>query len=236
VFTILVAALIAARVFLIPDTFGEFGHYRGAAIDDVTAQPIKYAGRASCETCHPDVVEKHAGGRHHGVSCEVCHGPAAAHVEDPMAVVPDKPRGRDLCVLCHAYDPGRPTGFPQIDPAVHNPLRACMACHEGHAPKPPVTPEGCSGCHGQIARAKAVSHHALLPCTTCHEVSEQHKLAPASSRPTKPTAREFCGKCHAPDATPPAFIIQEVPRKDLSTHGDHYVCWQCHYPHFPELK
>ena len=28
---------------------------------------------------------------------------------------------------------------------------------------------------------------------------------------------------------------KEIPRVDMATHGERYVCWQCHYPHSPEL-
>ena len=174
--------------------------------------------------------------RRRNVSCEVCHGPAAAHVEDPVSVSPAVSRGRDLCQLCHGYDPARPTGFPQIEPAVHNPLQPCITCHSPHAPETPTTPEECAACHGQIARTKAVSHHALLSCTQCHETPVEHKITPRSFRPGKPASRDFCGGCHAPDAVPPPEIVQSVSRVDMDTHGDRYVCWQCHYPHFPELK
>ncbi len=235
-FVVLIGALIVARAFLVPETFGELGHFRATAIGETAGLEVKYAGRAACAECHVDVEETRAAGRHALVSCEACHGPGADHAEDPTAVQPEKPVGRDLCTLCHGYDPSRPTGFPQIDPTIHNPLQPCTACHEAHAPEPPVTPESCTGCHGQIARTKAVSHHALLACTTCHTVEEEHKLHPSASRPTKPADRSFCGRCHAPDAQPPADLIQQVPRVDFSTHGGHYVCWQCHYPHFPELR
>jgi ribosomal protein S27AE len=133
--------------------------------------------------------------------------------------------------LCHGYNPSRPTGFPQIDPVTHNPLKPCISCHNPHAPEPPHTPEECGACHGQIARTKAVSHHADLPCTRCHETNQQHKIAPLTSRPTKPVARAFCGQCHAPDAK----SDKDIPRVDMASHGERYVCWQCHYPHSPEL-
>lgn len=232
VFGLLVAALLAARHFLIPKTFGQLGHYRAAAIDEIAALPIKYAGREACAACHEDIAKLHGGRKHAGVTCEVCHGPAAAHVNSPLEVKLPAPRERARCPLCHGYDPSRPTGFPQIDPATHNPLKPCISCHNPHAPEPPNVPEECAACHGNIARTKAVSPHAQLPCTQCHETDKQHKITPAASRPTIPAAREFCGKCHAQDAGSP----KSIPRVDMADHGGRYVCWQCHYPHFPELR
>lgn len=231
-FGILIAALVVARAFFVPATFGQIGHYRAAAVDAVAAAKMHYAGRQACGSCHDEIVQLHDGRRHRNVACEVCHGPAAAHVDDPLQVRLRAPRERGYCPLCHGYDPSRPTGFPQIDPVTHNPLKPCIACHNPHAPETPRPPEDCSACHGQIARTKMVSPHAALACTRCHQTDKQHLIWPLTSRPTKPLARAFCGECHAKEAAAPA----EIPRVDMASHGERYVCWQCHYPHFPELK
>lgn len=232
IFGLLVVSLVLARRFLVPKTFGQVGHYRAAAVDTIAAAPVKYAGHEACAACHEEVTKMRAAGRHHAVACEVCHGPAAAHVNAPTDVRPPAPKQRGYCPLCHGYDSGRPTGFPQIDPASHNPMRPCVSCHKPHAPETPRAPEECSACHGSIARTHAVSNHALIPCTRCHEAPKQHKLTPQLSRPSKPTSRDFCGQCHAQTAAGP----KEIPRVDVATHGEAYVCWQCHYPHFPEAK
>ncbi len=236
IFGLMITGLVLARQFLVPETFGDIGHYRAAAIDTIVAREVQYAGHVACGMCHDDIAETHGERRHRGVACEVCHGRSAAHVEDPMEVQPPAPRQRNGCLLCHGYDPSRPTGFPQIDPAVHNPLTPCFQCHDPHQPEPPTTPEECSACHGHIARTKAVSHHALLSCTRCHETQTEHKVNPRLSRPSQPASRSFCGQCHSPEATAPAEIVQEIPRVDMTSHGEGYVCWQCHYPHFPELR
>jgi hypothetical protein len=229
VFVLAIVALIVARNILVPETFGDIGHYRAAAIDSVIAHKKKYAGYQECALCHSSIAEERLASNHSGVRCEVCHGPAADHVAAPLDVKPNIPRGRDFCILCHEYNPSRPTGFPQIDPVSHNAMTPCMSCHNPHAPVPPVVPGECSACHGQIARQKAVSHHATLQCTTCHQVPEQHKVNPRSVRPSKPQERSFCGGCHAQG-------VPGVPQIDLATHNARYKCWQCHYPHFPETE
>jgi hypothetical protein len=228
VFVVVVVGSIIMRSMLVPETFGDLGHYRAAAIDSVVAREKKYAGHEECALCHGQISEARLASNHQGVRCEVCHGPAANHVAAPLDVRPEAPRDRDLCILCHSYNPSRPTGFPQIDPVAHNVLTPCMSCHDPHAPEPPVTPEECSACHGQIARQKAISHHASLPCTTCHQAPDQHKIEPRSVRPTKPYERAFCGACHSQD-------IDGIPQIDLRDHNPAYRCWQCHYPHFPEM-
>lgn len=232
VFVLAAAALVVARYFLIPDTFGDIGHYRAEAIDTIVAHPKRYAGQQECALCHGQTFEKRLSGFHRGVACETCHGPAAAHTANPIEAKPVIPNRREACQRCHAYDPSRPTGFPQIDPVAHNPMTPCMTCHDPHRPEPPGAPESCSACHGQIASQKAVSHHATLSCETCHQAPDGHKLEPRNVRPTKPTERGFCGTCHSEDASSPAHI----PRINLGTHNPRYVCWQCHYPHFPETS
>jgi len=225
-----VVVLLVARSVLIPATFGEKGHYRAAAADSIAALEVKFAGHAECAICHDDVQARFATGRHKGLACEVCHGPSAQHTESPVEILPAAPRDRAFCPLCHSYNAARPTGFPQIDPVAHNPLDPCITCHDPHEPEPPHTPEECGACHGQIARQKAVSHHARLQCTVCHEVPDTHKISPRDVTPTRPTTRAFCGQCHASDA----IEGYRPPQIDLDTHNPGYLCWQCHYPHYPE--
>jgi len=230
-FVLVGAALVVVRHFLIPPSFGELGHFRADVLDTIVAQEIRYAGHQACKECHDDVYEVKNESYHKGVSCEVCHGASYEHTQSPVDHTPRIPRGRKTCTICHSYNPSRPTGFPQIDPLTHNPNDPCMSCHQPHDPRPPHIPEECSACHAEISRMKSISNHARLQCTRCHETDEQHKVSPRTIRPTKPTTREFCGGCHAEGAEAP----WEVPQIDMETHGMNYVCWQCHYPHYPEV-
>lgn len=229
-FVVLGAGLAGTRHFLVPPTFGKTGHYRESAIDSAAAQNMQYAGQQACAECHEDITARKAESHHRGVACEVCHGPALAHTQAPDEHKPPAPRQRGYCPLCHGYNASRPTGFPQIDPMTHNPVKPCVSCHNPHDPVPPHVPEECGACHGEIARTKAVSPHALLPCVQCHETPEEHKVNPRLVRPNKPRTRDFCGGCHSKQSQSP----KEIPRIDLATHGERYVCWQCHYPHYPE--
>jgi len=116
--------------------------------------------------------------------------------------------------------------------ASHNPIKPCISCHDPHDPKPKEPPRECQACHAEIARTKAVSHHVYVPCIRCHQTPEEHKLQPRQVPASKPETREFCGGCHAKDAA----SEKGIPRIDLATHGERYVCWQCHYPHLPEVE
>lgn len=228
---ILLALFLPARHLLIPRDFGEYGHYRASALIEAAAPQIQYAGHESCYDCHDDVFELKYSSYHRTVACEICHGPAAAHTEDDTIEL-RAPRERAYCPVCHEYLSSRPTGFPQIVSASHEPLKACIKCHDPHDPAPSETPKECEACHAAIARTKAVSHHVYVECARCHEVPEQHKLNPRQHRSGKPISREFCGSCHSEDA-PEEDKIQPV---DMVTHGQPYTCWQCHYPHLPEAR
>lgn len=231
VFAVVGIALILARYFLIPETFGELGHYRAIALDSAASHQKRYAGRQECALCHSDVEALRSASNHQTVSCEVCHGPAARHVAGPMEVRPVINRERGNCLLCHAYNPSRPSGFPQVDPLAHNAPAECIVCHSPHAPEPPEMPEDCSACHGQIARQKNLSHHAGLPCSTCHDAPDEHRISPRSVQPSVPEDRSFCGTCHGQ----PELEASGIPQVSLASHGERYLCWQCHYPHFPEI-
>jgi len=229
---IAIVALVVVRQMFVPESFGEIGHYRADSIDTILAQDIQYAGMQKCGECHDDLTAIKAGSYHRGLTCEGCHGPSAAHAgaDDPSEVMPTIPTGRKSCLRCHDYLPSRPTGFPQIIENLHNPMETCMDCHDPHDPTPPEVPESCSACHAAIARTKAVSHHWSLDCETCHEAKLEHREDPRANLPTKPSQREFCGQCHAKDA----HSSSSIPRVELVDHGGRYICWQCHYPHYPE--
>jgi len=233
--TLFIVGLIGlgvVRHFLVPKTFGDYGHYRAQAVIDNASHELAYAGHEACADCHDDIVGRKAQSEHAGVACEACHGPGEAHTQDPTEVTLPAPRQRAYCPLCHGYDPARPTGFPQILPTMHNPGHPCITCHDPHNPVLSHAPEECSACHRVIANDKAVSHHASLPCTQCHEVPDKHKVTPLLVRAQKPASRAVCGRCHDRNADSP----RGIPRIDLATHGGNYMCWECHYPHLPEVQ
>lgn len=229
-FALAVTALILVRRQFVPETFGDEGHFRAAAIPAIAALEPRYAGSQACSECHDDVAEIKRASFHRGLACETCHGAAAAHVNAPDEASPYRPSTRDACLTCHRYEPSRPTGFPQVVESTHNADKICMACHDPHDPTPPNVPSSCGACHAGVARTKAVSSHARLECTVCHEAPPEHREDPRAHTVKKPVEREFCGGCHGEGAASDPGI----PRVDMATHGERYVCWQCHYPHFPE--
>ncbi|MBZ5678471.1 MAG: cytochrome c family protein [Acidobacteriia bacterium] len=135
VIVVLLLVFVVLRVAVVPHSFGEYGHYRGDAIQEVAARPISFAGHAVCEDCHTDVVDQKKLGKHVVVSCEACHGAQARHVEDPGSVKPAKLDTAILCARCHEANSAKPKGFPQVATADHSAGLACDTCHQPHRPK-----------------------------------------------------------------------------------------------------
>jgi hypothetical protein len=133
VFLVGTLAFLAMRVFLVPKSFGQYGHYRGNAIAEMAARSVKFAGHQACEDCHADVLEKKNVGRHARVNCEACHGPLAKHADDP-SVQPAKLDTAVLCVRCHEANAAKPKGFPQVASADHSTGLPCDTCHQPHSP------------------------------------------------------------------------------------------------------
>lgn len=124
----------AIRGFVIPPTFGKYGHYRAAAIGEIAAHPLHYAGQDTCETCHTDVAGAKKTGKHASVHCEACHGPQAKHADDPGNVTPAKLDTATLCVRCHSASAARPKNFPQMNADEHANGLPCETCHQPHSP------------------------------------------------------------------------------------------------------
>lgn len=133
-FVIAFLAFWVIRVFVVPHSFGQYGHYRGAAIGEIAAHPVKFAGHEACETCHTDVLDVKKMGKHAHVNCEACHGPQAQHAADPATVTPAKLDTATLCVRCHSASAARPKGFPQVAAEEHSNGLPCETCHQPHSP------------------------------------------------------------------------------------------------------
>ena len=129
-----VLAFLGFRFLAVPAGFGQYGFYRGPALDDIRQRPISFAGRAACETCHTDQHDKLAAGPHKGVHCEACHGPQAQHASD-ISIKPVLPKTPELCLQCHEAGGAKPKKFPQVVSAEHNSGIDCKTCHQPHSPK-----------------------------------------------------------------------------------------------------
>ena len=132
-FVLAFAIFLVVRHFVVPRSFGQYGHYRGAAIAEIAARPVKFAGHDTCETCHADILDAKKTGKHANVNCEACHGALAKHADDP-SIMPPKLDTAVLCVRCHAASAAKPKDFPQVDADQHSSGVPCETCHKPHDP------------------------------------------------------------------------------------------------------
>lgn len=135
VFAIGLVVFLILRATVVPRSFGQYGHYRGAAIAEIAARPIALAGHDVCETCHSDVGDQKRQGKHGIVACEACHGALANHADDPGSVQPAKLDTAVICARCHEANSAKPKWFPQVVTADHAGGLACDTCHRPHSPK-----------------------------------------------------------------------------------------------------
>jgi uncharacterized CHY-type Zn-finger protein len=133
-FVIGFAIFLVLRAYFVPKSFGEYGHYRGDALAELSSKPTSYAGHQACEDCHADVLQVKKAGKHAGVNCEACHGPLAKHAEDPASVVPQLPDTAVLCARCHEENIAKPKAFPQVVSKRHLGGEVCKSCHVPHSP------------------------------------------------------------------------------------------------------
>jgi hypothetical protein len=128
----IVATYAVARVVLTPKSFGQYGHFRGAALEEIASREPTFAGAKACDECHSEVRDKLAKYEHKGISCESCHGPTRAHVDDPD--VATTKLGNPTCMRCHSESPVRPQWLKQVKPD-HYGGDKCADCHLPHQPK-----------------------------------------------------------------------------------------------------
>lgn len=134
-FAIFISLFLVARHFLVPDTFGKYGHYRAASLIDNAKPEIHYAGQQACFDCHQDIEDLKAKDVHSDIHCEVCHGPGEKHVISSEVADIFKPSGREFCGSCHALNAAKPkSAIFQIDLNKHNVGKNCTECHNPHQP------------------------------------------------------------------------------------------------------
>jgi hypothetical protein len=137
----LVATILVARLFIVPDDFGihdqgyMYGFYRLGNEQEWKDFKVKFKGSSYCAECHDDKTAILLASPHAIIPCENCHGPAIDHPEDPEVLAIDT--SRELCLRCHArlpYPSSDRKALPGIDPDAHNPGEACSLCHNPHNP------------------------------------------------------------------------------------------------------
>lgn len=137
-------AFFVVRAFLIPASFNQFGHFRGANVEEQMDRAAHFGAKTVCAMCHPDLATQHQTGKHTSVPCQDCHDRVDVHANPESGeVIGTMPiqKTAQLCLRCHQQLPSRPTTFPQIGPEehlrdmpeAHSPT-ICFSCHSPHDP------------------------------------------------------------------------------------------------------
>jgi DmsE family decaheme c-type cytochrome len=204
-----------------------------------------YVGADACKICHEDLFEgyeksphfktsfdKHGGASHQG--CEGCHGPGAAHADDPgdpKKIFSFKTASaktiNERCLTCHV------SGKEQMDFARSQHSKnnvSCLDCHSSHHSKDSEfllvkkQPELCYTCHAAQKPQFAMPFHhrvneGLIKCDDCHN---PHGTVAAKQVRTAAVQDAVCFTCHAEKRGPFVFEHQSVKIEG---------CQACHTPH-----
>jgi hypothetical protein len=134
-FGVIVLFFLLARHYLTPDTFGQYGHYRGASLKENADKPIRYVNmKETCVVCHDSIAAVKDSSVHRFINCQTCHGPGYLHADNPTKENITKPHLREFCGTCHSKNPARAKVIKQIDMDEHNPGDECISCHNSHNP------------------------------------------------------------------------------------------------------
>lgn len=117
---VVIVGLVLGRSFFVPDSWGEYGTYRGDNLAEQKAFPIRHAGDDACAKCHKEQGDTRALGAHKTVRCEVCHAPMSTHATvDEKTAEMRVQKTVELCATCHRRLNARPETFPQVDLRQH---------------------------------------------------------------------------------------------------------------------
>ena len=182
--TIFVGGWMLLDNFLNPTyvPYGTRALYQEASRTVTMAQPVLYVGAEQCEQCHLSIEQEWLHSSHRVVTCENCHGPRSAHIENGVSIPINT--SADLCLTCHAQLAGRPDTFPQVLPEEHSNGLSCLQCHNPMHPDmsnpPPMTHAlhqgvDCLTCHGAQGFRPVPNDHegrAGESCPQCHIIEE----------------------------------------------------------------
>jgi cytochrome c553 len=178
ILAVLAMMFVAGKMYFPPKSFGVYGHYRAASVEDIAAAHPAYHSPDSYSAAYPKEYETWSSGIHKVVKCQICHTTvgktlyaasfSGATPPPNSAALPAAGDSRKLCVKCHEKIAGRPDFMPQIEVDSHSKGQACVACHNPHSPLfsnagEPIVPSGGAGTV-DIAAGKKLS----MTCAACH--------------------------------------------------------------------
>ena len=157
IWVIISIGYLLGRGFLVPATFGEYGNFRGANLEEQMniRVPKHGTGMESCAYCHDERVAGLLQTPHRVINCETCHAALRTHVDYPSIEAflenPDQfdrtatmaiYSAQELCIKCHDFQLAKPRGYTTIVVREHLEERemelgpnVCLECHDPHDPQ-----------------------------------------------------------------------------------------------------
>jgi len=134
-FIVFVSIFIGIKHLVVPESFGEYGHYRAKSLNDNKERIQYYKGEEKCASCHQEAFDLKDSDLHSEISCEACH-PPMINANTDCEVNPPIIKGTiEFCGQCHAMNLGRlKKGVPQLVIEEHKGDQNCIECHNPHAP------------------------------------------------------------------------------------------------------
>lgn len=182
-----------------------------------------------------------------GIQCEACHGPAAAHVADPVSNAVRVDKSSELCGTCHqrggmndkvmaknGYGEHHEQ-YNELESSQHGSKGAkltCVSCHDPHKKSPDsTTATPCISCHPEKVTQTLTTHGTNgVTCVSCH-LAKATKSAVAPSRWEADVKTHFFGISKDPayqQFTPDGKFMQapfSIGFACLSCHTDKDVQW-----------
>ena len=135
VFVMLVIVMLGLKYLLTPESWREYGAYRGNALIEIADHEAKYVEMETCVMCHDSIDALKNSGFHKTIQCETCHGVGYLHAEDYENVKMPIPKEDQFCMRCHAKNSARPQNIiKQVDAQEHSEGEKCINCHNPHQP------------------------------------------------------------------------------------------------------
>ena len=134
-FAIFIGLMLVLKYYLTPESWREYGPYRGNALKEIANKEPKFVQMETCIMCHDSIGELKANSVHVSIQCETCHGPGYKHVDDPENVKMEVNQERQFCLRCHTKNLASPKKMiNQIDAIEHYEGEECITCHNPHQP------------------------------------------------------------------------------------------------------
>jgi predicted CXXCH cytochrome family protein len=178
----------------------------------------------SCGSCDVTGLDQASGTfTEYGIGCESCHGPAAAHAEDPENVKPFAEVDDQVCGACHSRGA---SADGHAFPADYRPGDDLATHFTPQISAQTTWPDGSARMNHQQYTdwnlENTMQQDESTSCISCHLVHETGVEPGQLAAPTN----ELCVGCHSDKIA----IIDHIPYHEKASRTHTFLCSDCHMP------